>query len=66
MISEEAIALCPEGRDGFSRRQFLRGVVLFGGMTLLSANGVRYTFAASTNWTFYRLCKKERNYRSCY
>ena len=49
MISEEAIALCPEGRDGFSRRQFLRGVVLFGGMTLLSANGVRYTFAASTN-----------------
>ena len=41
MISEEAIALCPEGRDGFSRRQFLRGVVLFGGMTLLSANGVR-------------------------
>jgi uncharacterized protein (DUF1501 family) len=49
MISEEAIALCPEGRDGFSRRQFLRGVALFGGMTLLSANGVRYTFAASTN-----------------
>lgn len=49
MISEEAIKLCPEGREGFSRRQFLRGVALFGGMTLLSANGVRYTFAASTN-----------------
>jgi uncharacterized protein (DUF1501 family) len=49
MISEEAIALCPEGREGFSRRQFLRGVALFGGMTILSANGVRYTFAASTN-----------------
>ena len=49
MISDEAIALCPEGREGFSRRQFLRGVALFGGMTILSANGVRYTFAASTN-----------------
>jgi uncharacterized protein (DUF1501 family) len=49
MISEEAIKLCPEGREGFSRRQFLRGVALFGGMTILSANGVRYTFAASTN-----------------
>ena len=49
MISEEAIQLCPEGREGFSRRQFLRGVALFGGMTILSANGVRYTFAASTN-----------------
>jgi uncharacterized protein (DUF1501 family) len=49
MISDESIALCPEGREGFSRRQFLRGVALFGGMTILSANGVRYTFAASTN-----------------
>ena len=49
MITEEAIAQCPEGREGFSRRQFLRGVALFGGMTILSANGVRYTFAASTN-----------------
>lgn len=49
MITEEAIAQCPEGRDGFSRRQFLRGMALFGGMTVLSANGVRYTFAASTN-----------------
>ena len=49
MITEEAIERCPEGRDGFSRRQFLRGMALFGGMTVLSANGVRYTFAASTN-----------------
>ena len=48
MITEEAIERCPEGREGFSRRQFLRGVALFGGMTLLSANGIRYTFAAST------------------
>ena len=49
MITEEAIQRCPEGREGFSRRQFLRGMALFGGMTLLSANGIRYTFAASTN-----------------
>ncbi len=49
MITEEAIERCPEGRDGFSRRQFLRGMALFGGMTVLSTNGVRYTFAASTN-----------------
>jgi uncharacterized protein (DUF1501 family) len=49
VITEEAIERCPEGRDGFSRRQFLRGMALFGGMTVLSANGVRYTFAASTN-----------------
>ncbi len=48
MITEDAINNCPEGREGFSRRQFLRGVVLFGGMTILSANGIRYTFAAST------------------
>jgi len=48
MIAEEAIERCPEGRDGFTRRQFLRGVALFGGMTILSANGIRYTFAAST------------------
>ncbi|MFM9098848.1 MAG: DUF1501 domain-containing protein [Actinomycetota bacterium] len=48
MITEEAIARCPEGREGFSRRQFLRGMALFGGMTVLSANGIRYTFAAST------------------
>ena len=48
MITEEAIARCPEGREGFSRRQFLRGIALFGGMTVLSANGIRYTFAAST------------------
>jgi len=49
MITEEAIERCPEGREGFSRRQFLRGMALFGGMTVLSANGVRYTFAASSN-----------------
>jgi uncharacterized protein (DUF1501 family) len=49
VITEEAIERCPEGRDGFTRRQFLRGMALFGGMTVLSANGVRYTFAASTN-----------------
>jgi uncharacterized protein (DUF1501 family) len=49
MITEDAINSCPEGRDGFSRRQFLRGATLFGGMTVLSANGIRYTFAASTN-----------------
>ena len=48
MNTDEAIALCPEGREGFTRRQFLRGVTLFGGMTILSANGVRYSFAAST------------------
>lgn len=48
MITEDAINSCPEGREGFSRRQFLRGATLFGGMTILSANGVRYTFAAST------------------
>ena len=48
MNSEEAIELCPEGRSGFSRRQFLQGVSLFGGMTILSATGVRYSFAAST------------------
>ena len=48
MISEEAIERCPEGRAGFTRRQFLRGVALFGGLTILSANGIRYTFAAST------------------
>jgi uncharacterized protein (DUF1501 family) len=48
MITEEAIERCPEGRDGFTRRQFLRGVALFGGMTILSANGIRFTFAAST------------------
>ena len=49
MITEDAISNCPEGREGFSRRQFLRGATLFGGLTVLSANGVRYTFAASTN-----------------
>jgi uncharacterized protein (DUF1501 family) len=49
VITDEAIERCPEGRDGFSRRQFLRGMALFGGMTVLSANGVRYTFAASSN-----------------
>jgi uncharacterized protein (DUF1501 family) len=48
MITEDAINNCPEGREGFSRRQFLRGATLFGGMTILSANGIRYTFAAST------------------
>jgi uncharacterized protein (DUF1501 family) len=48
MITDEAIARCPEGREGFSRRQFLRGMALFGGMTVLSANGIRYTFAASS------------------
>ena len=48
MITEDAINSCPEGREGFSRRQFLRGAALFGGMTILSANGIRYTFAAST------------------
>lgn len=48
MITEDAINSCPEGREGFSRRQFLRGATLFGGMTILSANGIRYTFAAST------------------
>ena len=48
MITEDAINSCPEGREGFSRRQFLRGATLFGGMTVLSANGIRYTFAAST------------------
>ena len=48
MITEDAISNCPEGREGFSRRQFLRGAALFGGMTILSANGIRYTFAAST------------------
>lgn len=48
MNSEEAIRLCPEGREGFNRRQFLQGVTLFGGMTILSATGVRYSFAAST------------------
>jgi uncharacterized protein (DUF1501 family) len=48
MITDEAIARCPEGRKGFSRRQFLRGMALFGGMTVLSANGIRYTFAASS------------------
>ena len=48
MITEEAIDCCPEGREGFTRRQFLRGVTLFGGMTVLSASGIRYTFAAST------------------
>lgn len=48
MITEEAIERCPEGREGFTRRQFLRGMALFGGMTILSANGVRYTFAASS------------------
>lgn len=48
MITEEAIARCPEGREGFSRRQFLRGMALLGGMTVLSANGIRYTFAASS------------------
>ena len=47
MITEDAISNCPEGREGFSRRQFLRGAALFGGMTVLSANGIRYTFAAS-------------------
>lgn len=51
MITEEAIAQCPEGREGFSRRQFLRGMALFGGMTVLSTNGVRYTFAASSTET---------------
>lgn len=49
MITEEAIKRCPEGREGFTRRQFLRGMALFGGMTILSANGIRYTFAASTS-----------------
>ena len=48
MITDDAIKNCPEGREGFSRRQFLRGTALFGGMTVLSANGIRYTFAAST------------------
>lgn len=48
MNSEEAIRLCPEGREGFNRRQFLQGMTLFGGMTILSATGVRYSFAAST------------------
>ncbi len=48
MNTEEAIARCPEGREGFTRRQFLQGLTLFGGMTILSANGVRYSFAAST------------------
>ena len=48
MNSQEAINLCPEGREGFDRRQFLQGVALFGGMTILSATGVRYSFAAST------------------
>ena len=48
MISDDAIKNCPEGREGFSRRQFLRGAALFGGMTVLSANGIRYTFAATT------------------
>ena len=48
MITKDAINSCPEGREGFSRRQFLRGATLFGGMTVLSANGIRYTFAAST------------------
>ena len=48
MITDDAIRNCPEGREGFTRRQFLRGATLFGGMTVLSANGVRYTFAAST------------------
>ena len=49
MITDDAIKNCPEGREGFSRRQFLRGTALFGGMTVLSANGIRYTFAASTS-----------------
>ena len=49
MNSQEAINLCPEGREGFNRRQFLQGVSLFGGMTILSATGVRYSVAASTN-----------------
>jgi len=49
MISDDAIKNCPEGREGFTRRQFLRGAALFGGMTVLSANGIRYTFAATTN-----------------
>jgi uncharacterized protein (DUF1501 family) len=49
MITEEAIAQCPEGREGFSRREFLRGIAVFGGMTILSANGIRYSFAASSN-----------------
>ena len=48
MITDDAIRNCPEGREGFTRRQFLRGATLFGGLTVLSANGVRYTFAAST------------------
>ena len=48
MNSQEAINLCPEGREGFNRRQFLQGAALFGGMTILSATGVRYSFAAST------------------
>jgi uncharacterized protein (DUF1501 family) len=49
MIPDDAIKNCPEGREGFSRRQFLRGAALFGGMTVLSASGIRYTFAATTN-----------------
>jgi len=49
MITEEVIAQCPEGKEGFSRRQFLRGIAVFGGMTILSANGIRYSFAASAN-----------------
>jgi len=48
VITEEAIKKCPEGREGFSRRQFLQGVALFGGMTILSQSGIRYSFAAST------------------
>lgn len=48
MNSKDAIDLCPEGRDGFTRRQFLQGMTLFGGMTILSASGIRYSFAAPT------------------
>lgn len=49
MNTDESIEICPEGRDGFTRRQFLRGMALFGGVTILSASGIRYTFAASSS-----------------
>jgi uncharacterized protein (DUF1501 family) len=40
VIPEEAIDRCPEGRSGFTRRQFLRGLSVLGGVTLLSAQGI--------------------------
>ena len=57
MITENAINNCPEGREGFTRRQFLRGMTLFGGMTVLSASGIRYTLV---NWIG---LKKNNNHR---